>query len=697
MKKKLTKFFKKLRKKIIAYISTNRLSLSFVVLAMIETFFIRFLTMRDAWHLMPFAMDFALILVIVSISYLIKPQKQFNYYFIWMIIITIMCVVNSVYYTFYVSFASFSLLASLGQIRTVTDSLVEKFKILDFIYILFPMIFYYIHRKLKRATYYKFMSKIEKGKKMFISTLLISVFIIAAAMIKMDNTDYSRITKMWYKEYVVNRFGIIFYQGDDLIQSLTPKLNSLFGYDEAAKKHKEFYSNLINENNEKKPNEFTDIFKDMNVIFVHMESIQTFLVDESINGEEITPTINKLSKEGMYFDNFYPQISVGTSSDTEFTLNTSLMPVLSGTVFVSYYNRTFKAIPSLLKEQGYYTFSMHANLASMWNRDKMHPSLGYSDFYSNTSFDGPNDDNLLGLGISDQSFFTQARSILEKIENDNEKYMGTMIQLSNHSPFFATKFNPDKYFDYGKLDLTNTYKFINENGEEESVTDDFLEGTKLGNYLISAHYADMALGEFMDYVRNSEHYNNTVFVFYGDHDAKLNKDEYQYYYNYDKETGKVREPGDNEYRDFDYYQQELNRKTPLIIWTKNANVQKKINFRNSNVMGMYDILPTLGNMMGFKSDYALGHDIYDIKDNNVVIFPNANFITNKIYYNSSNSSYVPLEKNIVLGDDYIDNLKRYTEERLEISNDLIVYDLIKKEGDKLHDLVSESPKEEIKG
>ena len=52
----------------------------------------------------------------------------------------------------------------------------------------------------------------------------------------------------------------------------------------------------------------------------------------------------------MYFSNFYPQISIGTSSDTEFTLNTSLMPANSGTVFVQYYNRDFVSIPKLLAE-----------------------------------------------------------------------------------------------------------------------------------------------------------------------------------------------------------------------------------------------------------------------------------------------------------------------------------------------------------
>lgn len=84
----------------------------------------------------------------------------------------------------------------------------------------------------------------------------------------------------------------------------------------------------------------------------------------SFNNQELTPNLNKLSKEGLFFSNYYPQVSVGTSSDTEFTFNTSLLPAATGTVFVNYWKRTYEAIPNILKQKGYYAASMHANNAS---------------------------------------------------------------------------------------------------------------------------------------------------------------------------------------------------------------------------------------------------------------------------------------------------------------------------------------------
>ena len=697
MQKKLTTFFKRLRKNFSKYLSTNRLYLFFVLFALMDTIILRANTVSNANDYKPLICDLALIVIIGSFGYFIKPKKQFNYYFIWLSIITLMCIVNSIYYIFYTSFASFSLLAELGLVAEVGDSLVEKFRIIDFIYLLFLLIYYLIHVHLKNGSYYLFVRKVENSKKMFASTVLVGILILSFTLIDITGTDVSRLVKQWNRVYIVQRFGIVLYQGNDLVQSLTPKINSLFGYEEAAKNFREFFKKDWEENHHAE-NKYTNVLKDMNVIFIHMESIQNFFVDMKINDVEITPTLNKLTKEGLYFSNFYPQISVGTSSDTEFTLNTSLMPVSSGTVFVGYYKRDYVSIPKLLSEQGYYTFSSHANGAAMWNRNNMHPRLGYQEMYFKDKFDigDDSDPRWLGLGLNDVDFFRQLQPILENIEDEHEHYMGTLIQLSNHSPFAGTQDNPELYNYFGELDLTNTYTKVDEKtGQNVTKTDSYLKDTKLGNYIVAAHYGDMALGTFLDYVEKSDHFENTVFVFYGDHDARLDKKEYQYFYNYNTATGEKYEEGNPNFVNYDNFAHEVNKRTPLIIWTKNKNVNSKIKGVNNNVMGMYDVLPTIGNMMGFENKYALGHDIFDIGENNVVIFPNGNFVTNKVYYSNSSGDYMILNNNtnvinrnvgnntVVISEDYIKNLKEYTEKRLNVSNDIIVHDLIKKEGDNI--------------
>ena len=667
MAKKRLKKPKDFLNKFIKYITSNRLFLSYVIISLIGSILIRTCTIGNTFDYKPFIVDLALILMIGSFGYLIKPKRQFTYFFAWIIIFNTINIISSIYYTFYEAFPSVSLIASITQVGDVADSVINELRFVDFIYILFPFIFFYIHKVLSKRNYYNYLNKIEKGKKMFAGTILAGVILLACTLVTLTGTDYSRIIKQWNREYIVERFGIIFYQGNDIVQCLYPKINSLFGYDEAVRKYKEFYTERHAV--EKQDNEYTDILKDMNVIFVHMESMQEFLMDLEFNGQAVTPTVRKIASEGMFFPHFYPQISVGTSSDTEFTLNTSLMPANSGTVFVSYYNRDYISIPKLLKEQNYYTLSMHGNKPDMWNRSKMHPNLGYDDMYFQSTFN-VTEENTVGLGISDYAFFEQAMPILRKIENEHEHYMGTIITLSNHSPFNDLE-------KYGDFDLSYKRTVTNpETGEVTEEVDEYLNDTKMGNYIKSAHYADLALGTFIDYINNDELFNNTLFVFYGDHEAKLGRKEFNYLYNYDVNTGTLKEEGDEGYYNYDYYAAELDKNTPLIFWTKNAKIRKKINKEVTYYMGMYDILPTLGNMMGFSSYYALGHDIFDIKDDNIIIFPNGNFLTSKVLYNNSTGLYLPLGTG-ELESNYIEENKEYTENCLDVSNSIVVHDLIK--------------------
>ena len=121
-------------------------------------------------------------------------------------------------------------------------------------------------------------------------------------------------------------------------------------------------------------------------------------------------------------------------------------------------------------------------------------------------------------------------------------------------------------------------------------------------------------------------------------------------------------------------------KVPFIIWTKDMK-ETNLNFENTNVMGMYDVVPTLGNMFGFKNKYALGHDIYNIKENNIVIFPNGNWVNNKLYYNSQKAEYMPLVEDVI-SEEEINNNTEYTNKLLDVSNDIIVFDLLNEDKNK---------------
>ena len=658
--KKLNKIFPTIKKLFIKYVYTNRLFLTYLILAIIGTIILRKVTISKVISIEPLITDIGLILIIGSLGYFVKPKNQFKYFFTWLIIFTTMEIINSVYYTFYASFASVGELATLSQAETVTDSIFAQLRVIDFIYLLQPIIFYYIHNNLRTSSYYNIMNKIENGKLMIITTCLVGILFLIYSFATATNSDYSRLSKQWHRGYIVERFGIIMYQFNDIIQTIKPKISSLFGYEEAYELFSSYYENREKYDNE---NKYTGLLEGYNVIYVHMESMQNFLMDLEFNGEEVTPNLNKLAKEGLFFSNFYPQVSTGTSSDAEYIMLTGLLPAASGTVFVNYSDNTFNTLATNLKEKGYYTFSMHGNYASMWSRNKIHNKLGYQELYYRDTFTFDPEIDTIGLGINDKLFFSQAIQKLETIEATYENYFGTIITLSNHSPFA-----PDEAF---TLDINDYY--TNENGEAVSTC--YLCERDVGKYIVSSNYADQALGDFLNYINSSDYFNNTVFVFYGDHDAKMSYKDMNYLYNYDYLTGKVKLEDEEGYIEYDTYDHQLNKKTPLIMWTKNKTLKKKLKGEVDTIMGMYDAAPTLYNMLDIEANYVLGHDIFNIKDNNIVVYPNGNYLTEKVYYNNSTGEYKYLSEDLILESNYVEEKLKYAEDALEVGNIIIMYDL----------------------
>lgn len=657
---------KKLKNKIQNFIANNKLFAIYILLSLIETFLIRLLTTKAIISYKPLITDLGIIIILGSFAFFIKKDsKKYLYLQLLLCFYTLICVVNGIYYAFYSSYASITELNSLGQAHTVAGSFFERLSIGQFVYILFPVIFIFCYKKLHYKVF-NFEGQKKERQKKFKKVFLTGLAFILLSFATAKGQDYSRLYKQWNRTYIVNRFGIILYQTSDLFSSLTSKLTTMFGFENALMEMDDFYNNKEDD----ETNKWTGIFEGYNVVFVHMESIQSFLIDLSFNNEEVLPTIHKLMNEGMYFSNFYPEISTGTSSDTEFSLLTSLLPTRVGVVFTKYYNRDYVTIPKLLNDKGYYTFSMHGNDFTMWNRHNAHPSLGYKNFYFKDKYTYT-DDQAFNLGIKDEYFFEQSLKYLENIEKENANYMGTVITLSNHSPYI--------YLDkYAKYDLSKTYIVYNSKTRRyENKKVDYLTGTTIGNYIISSHSADLDLGKFVSGIENSDAFNNTIFVFYGDHDARLSKDQFNYYYNYNPETDELLDSSDPNYYDYNDYEHHLNKSTPLIIWSKNKNVQNIIKGEYDYPMGMIDVMPTIGNMIGIKNEYALGHDIFSIKYDNIVPFPDGDYITSDYYYSSTKDNAYVLKNNAIINDDIIQKGIEYTNKRIQISNDIIIHDLIK--------------------
>ena len=298
MKRKFN--YKKIIDYIKNFISDNKIFLIFIFICLLIGFLLRLKTIGSPMYIKGTLADLLVTLLIGSISFLFKKNSRFIYYLIWIIFFSVLAVGNTIYYEFYQSFLSVNLLGTASMIGQVNDALWDKIHIHQFIYILFPIIFILINLYFKK---HNIKDGVVNGKKMFIGVGCAFLFLLVCMAPTVTGTDKSRFVKLWNRESVVQRYGIYVYTINDLIQSIRPTFSMAFGYDEAAYRFRNYYACKFEE--KKETNKYTNMLKGKNVLFIHAESIQNFLINLKINGEYVTPNLNKIAKKSIYYFKYW--------------------------------------------------------------------------------------------------------------------------------------------------------------------------------------------------------------------------------------------------------------------------------------------------------------------------------------------------------------------------------------------------------
>lgn len=637
----------KIKNKILSYINKYSLLLLYIIMNILSVTMVQVLTI-GVITIRSLVGNLLVLLILGLIGLVFKEKSQKRYYSFLTFIFAIICIANSMYYTFYTSYISISLISTTTQVLDVSDAISDNvFDFESLIYLVFPILFILIINLSKKYNYYFKNEKLDKRNCLVSATVLVvSVVVFIGSL---SSIEISKFNKVWNRVYTLNNYGVLIYQFNDLNVNL-------FDFSKDKDDIYNDFEEFIISKDTNYSSEYSDIFKDKNVIMIHAESIENTVLYRSFNGVELTPTLNRLASEGLFFSNYYSTISSGTSSDAEFMLNTSLLPATTGTAFWNYTNNEYVTLTSLLKDNGYSTFSMHANNGTFWNRNIMHTTLGYDIMYDKDYFEI---DEVIGLGLSDRSFFNQSIDIILDEKSNNEKFFTNLITLSNHTPFNEL----DKY---GDLDLSYT----NELGEVV----DYLEGTKIGDYFKSVHYFDTVLGEFLTSLEDNNLLEDTVIILYGDHDNLYNKEEYEILYNYDFETGSMKNSSDSTFVKYDEYDNIIDKSIPLIVWTLDGLYQEEI----TTPMSTIDILPTIGNMLGIYNKFALGNDVMSI-DNNIVIFKDGSWLDNNYYYDAAFDKVILLNE-VSANDEYIYEVNEYVDNLMTVSDNIIKYDLIREWG-----------------
>lgn len=367
-----------------------------------------------------------------------------------------------------------------------------------------------------------------------------------------------------------------------------------------------------------------------NLIVIQVEALQQFVINAKVEGQEITPNLNKWMNRSMYFDNYFYQVAAGNTSDAEFLSNNSLYPAASGAAYYMYSGNQFKSLPSTLQDKGYYTAAMHGYKDGFWNRNVMYKAQKFQDFYGESSY---NIDEQVGLGLSDKSFFNQS---LEKMQTFKQPFYSFLITLSSHFPYDDVKGYGD--FNVGK------YK-----------------GSFLGNYLTGIHYTDAQLGMFLDNLEKEGYLDNSIVVIYGDHNA-ISKNYIQELYDF---------VGEKSPNDLKWY--ELQKVPMFIHFPQDEN--KGVNHTYS---GQIDLYPTIANLYNLPREYMLGNDLLNVKDPKVT-FRNGSFTDGKSFYISWTGEYYDIKTGEKITE--TDDLKAKKQESakdLQNSDELLNHNLMKK-------------------
>lgn len=569
---------------------------------------------------------YSLIALVLSVFLFFKGKKAFWFIFIGGFLLTFLLYANVVYFRFFSDFLTFSTLNQAGNVESMGGAVSASFKWYDFVYFIDTIIYLAI-LIFKR----KWLDNRAFSKK-FVPVVMatsVALFFLNLAFAETDRPEL--LTRTFDHKYLVKYLGpynFTVYDGVKTIENNQQK--ALASEDDLTK--------VLNYTKQKRtePNpEYYGAAKKKNIIKIHLESFQTFLINKKVNGKEVTPFLNKLSsgnQDFTYFPNFFHQTGQGKTSDSEFTMDNSLYGLPQGSAYSLKGDNTYQSLPAILdQKQGYTSNVMHGDYKTFWNRDQVYKHFGIDNFYDATYYD-MSDDNIVNLGLKDKPFFKASADYQSKMK---KPFYSHLITLTNHYPFTLDE-------EDASIDKPNT-------------GDSTVDG-----YIQTAHYLDQALEEYITDLKKKGLYDNSVIVIYGDH--------YGISENHNNAMEKLLGEKITPAKFTD-----LNR---TGFWLK---VPGKSGGVNKEYAGQMDVMPTLLHLVGIDSKNYLmfGSDMFSKQHNNVVPFRNGDFITEdykyvngKIYSNKDNELLTEKPKDF-------DKNKKQVEKDLEMSDSVLNGDLFR--------------------
>lgn len=522
------------------------------------------------------------ILFTLGVSYVWKStRKQIIHVVIIVLLLDLILFGNVIFYRFFSDFMTISLLAqtsNFGDLGSSITDLVYWTDLLIFVDILIVGIFY-TQIKLKQHTSFT-------SKKMLAPVMFTAVMILIVNLVLAHIERPQLLTRSFDRVMLVKNLGIYNYHLYDVYTQVKVSSQRAFADSDELTEIKNYV-----QSNELAPNEILfGKYADRNIIFISLESVQSFVLNNEMNGEVITPFLNTLTNDAdtLYFSDFYHQTGLGKSSDSEFLLENGLFGAGNSSVFFTHSDNTYASLSEKLGAEGYYSSVLHANNSSFWNRNYMYKALAVDHFYDIESYQiGERD--AVNWGMKDIPFFEQSAALISEF---NQPFFARLITLTNHHPFYLDE-------------------------EDKMIAEFDSNSGTLNRYFQTVRYTDEAIKIFFEELKEKGLYENSIIVIQGDH--------YGISSNHDKAMAKYLQKDKISPVDTMHLQS-----VPFFIHIPNSNAGQEI----TKTSGQIDVRPTLLHLLGIDTseDIQLGRDILSDEFHDFVVMRDGSIMTKEVVY-----------------------------------------------------------------
>ncbi|MDQ0194539.1 LTA synthase family protein [Paenibacillus wynnii] len=543
------------------------------------------------------ASDAASVLLLMGILYLITPNRMKTAVF-WGFntLLSLVLFAASVYFNQFGSVPTYLALSDLDQVFEIRESVGSTIQLIDYLFFADIVIF------LGAAMYRKWSRGSSRTRNAYVSPTAhrVHLIVIMIAIVGgLSLSTYSiHATKGIANELVqAESTGFLNYEFVAAVESKEDKVLVGTGDISETVAKVAALESTFNYKDQVAVGEVPAYFgsqKGKNVIVIQMEALQNFALFQSLGGQELTPVLNKLAKESMYFPHVFQQIGPGNTSDAEFMSNTSIYPIGSQAMSTSFGDRVLPSLPRLLRDKGYEAYTFHVNKVGFWNRKELYPALGFTRYFDQPYF---TNDHLNAFGASDEQLYITGLNKLSELKKQDKPFYAQFITVSGHHPFKIPK-------SFKKITVPENMK-----------------GGVLGDYLTAVNYTDYAIGTLIDGLKKNGLWDNSVVVLYGDH--------------FGLQPKVVSSEQINEALGIKYDNRISRYNIPLIIHAPDMKQGQVV----ERTGGQVDIMPTISNLLGVSLQQegftAFGHDLLNI-DRNIIgmryYLPTGSFFNNDILF-----------------------------------------------------------------